>query len=129
MRGIVEGSERYATEVALRTRDVVADFTPIDTGRASGSWNLSVGRPDRETLPANFNQSRDPTIATNAPLLGKIDVEGFRLGQTFWISDNVEYIEFLEAGSSRQAPAGMVGVTMARMRGEVGSIPFAIRVR
>lgn len=125
-KGIEQGAENYTARVALRTRDVVADRTPIDTGRASGSWNLAAGTPDTSTLPENFNQSRDASIALNAPLLGRIDINGFRLGVPFFVSDHVPYIGFLENGSSRQAPNGMVGVTLAQMASEVGSIPFRI---
>ena len=33
-----------------------------------------------------------------------------------WISNNVDYIEFLEHGSSQQAPEGMLAVTIEELR-------------
>lgn len=128
-KGIVAGAEQYASIVALRTRDVVADRTPIDTGRASGSWNLSVGQPDPSTLPENFNTDRDASISLNAPFLGRVDIAGFSLGVPFWVSNNVDYIGFLEAGSSRQAPSGMVDITMSTIARQAGAIPFSIKVK
>ena len=33
-----------------------------------------------------------------------------------WLSNNLDYILFLEEGSSRQAPQGMVAVTVQELR-------------
>ena len=89
--------------------------TPVDTGRARGNWQISIGQPIFDEI--ELDQAQD--IA-----LSDIGNEGVRAAQVLqnlnpfevvWISNNVPYIEFLEEGSSRQAPQGMVAETFSEL--------------
>lgn len=93
--------------------------TPVDTGRARGNWNISVGNPDGSTDPSK-------TSAQYKSASGVPEPKG---DESIYISNNLPYIETLEYGGypnppksgtgktvngfSKQAPNGMVGVTLA----------------
>lgn len=92
--------------------------TPVDTGRARANWNISAGRPDT-SVTENTRTTPKPKTAMPNP-------EG---DESIFISNNLPYIETLEYGGypknpkggngktingySKQAPEGMVGVTLA----------------
>lgn len=77
--------------------------TPVDTGRARGNWNISVNNADTST-----NENQKTPQYTNYSQAPKT-VED----QSAYISNGLDYIEGLEYGRSKQAPEGMVGVTLA----------------
>ena len=92
--------------------------TPVDTGRARANWNISVGSPD---LTTTEETRKSPKPMKN--MAGNLDDE------SIFISNNLPYITTLEYGGypnppkkdggktvngySKQAPEGMVGVTLA----------------
>lgn len=92
--------------------------TPVDTGRARGNWNVSVGSPDTSTTENTQPQFKSAESLPNP-----------NGDETIFISNNLDYIEKLEYGGypnppkggkgktvngfSKQAPNGMVGVTLA----------------
>jgi len=92
--------------IALDALNRLVSKTPVKTGRARGGWQAGIGttptgqtdRWDRDghrTISAGSDvggQSKDPVRCV--------------------IANNVEYIERLEHGHSRQAPEGMLGVTL-----------------
>lgn len=92
--------------------------TPVDTGRARANWNVSVGSPDISTT--------EETRKSPKPKDSMPDANG---DESIFISNNLPYITTLEYGGfpnppkkdggktvngySKQAPNGMVGVTLA----------------
>lgn len=92
--------------------------TPVDTGRARSNWNVSVGSPDLSTTE---DTRKKPKLKDKMP-----DPNG---DESIFISNNLPYITKLEYGGypnppkkgsgktvngySKQAPEGMVGVTLA----------------
>lgn len=90
----------------------VIKMTPVDTGRAKGNWQCSIGSPitsqterlDGSKLGStNGSDSFDDVVKT---------VKG--TGHVVWLSNNVPYIQRLEYGSSKQAPSGMVRLSLQR---------------
>ena len=67
--------------------------TPVDTGHARGQWQ--VGRS-----------------LHHSPGKGDTDASWVKAGDTIFISNNTEYILPLEYGRSKQAPHGMVRVSV-----------------
>lgn len=82
--------------------------TPVDTGWASNNWWLSVGSPARENtgLPGKDGslEGRDTKAQQSAADVFSWD---FSKG-SIYISNNVPYINRLNNGWSKQAPAGFV---------------------
>jgi Tfp pilus assembly protein FimT len=84
--------------------------TPVDTGRARGNWQVTLGTPAEGKLETT-DQNGSDTIQKGVAVL-----DGLPPFQCVWISNNLEYIEFLEDGSSQQAPHGMVRLTVTQLR-------------
>ena len=95
--------------------------TPVDTGRARSGWNIAVDHPDR-SVPAPIEHTDMQTGKAPSPAAGEIRAAevGTALAalkpgdyRPVWISNNLPYIVELEKGHSRQAPAGMVALSIA----------------
>lgn len=106
--------------VTLQVHEGCVLKTPVDTGRARGSWGISLYTPGTYELPEGDIWGVDGGTAmarAQQHVLGQIDEE-----QPFletWVYNNLEYIEALENGHSQQAPAGMVAITMAEVEAEI----------
>jgi hypothetical protein len=96
-------------KIAMETLSRVVLRSPVDTGRFRGNWTVSVGGPSDETLDV-FDKSGGPTIAR-----GSAAVTGVEGLQVVWIQNNLPYANRLENGWSKQAPAGMVALTVAEI--------------
>jgi hypothetical protein len=96
----------------------IVEKTPVDTGRARGNWNISVGSPDEST-----------SNSTGAKFSSPKSLPEPNGDESIFITNNLPYITKLEYGGypdppkkdggktaggfSKQAPNGMVGVTLA----------------
>ena len=78
--------------------------TPFDTGRAAASWNASLNGANLRTQPdeVQFGGREDAAQA------GEVNLQGIKMGDDIHISNSLSYIRRLNAGWSRQAPAGFV---------------------
>lgn len=101
-RRMPDNVDKIVKQAAIAVDQAVVLATPVDTGRARGGWQVGLGGPSTEDLGL-LDQSGAAAIArNNGAILTR------RLGQDIFISNNVEYIGFLNEGSSSQAPAGFV---------------------
>ena len=106
---------RVGAVVRLTALDIfnrVTKKTPVDTGRARAGWNLAIGHADLSVPPEGQENYPAPT-----PKLGRIEA-----GDTVVLSDNVPYIGELENGHSKQAPAGMVRLSIEETKTAMGGI-------
>lgn len=72
-------------------------YTPVDTGRARAAWLLAGGSPSRFVPYAPEGTYPPP----EPPAISVV------LGETYYLTNNVVYIEALDKGHSRQAPTGI----------------------
>lgn len=93
---------RETQEVALLAHEGVVTRTPVDTGAARASWVVSVGAPSDAVPGIGQGSGAGPVLAMRRPDL-------------VYIQSNIEYIGALENGHSKQAPRGMVAVTVAEI--------------
>jgi len=100
--------ETLVRKVALDAFSEVILKTPVDSGRARASWGVGVG-----TVNAGPTNGADKTgqIAIAAAASAAV---GMQVGQVITLASNLPYIERLEYGYSKQAPAGMVRLTAQR---------------
>lgn len=84
--------------------------TPVDTGRARNGWNITIGVPS-ETVPPEGKYSM-PNIAQH----GLETIISVTPDQVIYITNRVHYIEKLNGGSSRQAPARFVELAAERVQ-------------
>ena len=79
-------------------------------GRFRGNWQFSIGTPAEGEL-----DQVDPAGGVTLAKL-RLQVEQLTIGQTAYIVNNLPYAVPLEYGHSKQAPGGMVRITLARFQ-------------
>ena len=94
--------------VATEAGQSVINLTPVDTGRALSNWNAGINAPDDV-----YRETEDPLDSkTSARLAGEF--KSLKFGDTAYITNATPHVPFLEYGSSKQAPNGMIRITFAR---------------
>jgi hypothetical protein len=135
VRVVVQGLEQFIERIIIKlTLDIVANLkrapseggTPVDTGWARANWVPPIG------VPFDGLAGRRDNVTGAVQGGAEASIPTYRLGRRVWISNNVPYIERLNAGSSKQAPAGFVQaaiqkailVDLRRGLGVSGARPF-----
>jgi hypothetical protein len=113
VQAFVKAAEGRANEVvrkaALGILANVVTASPVDTGRFRGNWQVGLGERPSCTVEAEDKDGSGTVTREGAKL------EGVKLGETVFISNNLPYARRLEFGWSEQAPKGMVRVTLAQV--------------
>lgn len=97
--------------ISLNVLRSLVTMTPVDTGRAKGNWFVSSSERSNRSI-SEFRRARQAIAAGTATIHNIINDRY----PTVAISNNLPYIEKLEQGSSDQAPAGFVELTLQRIR-------------
>jgi len=97
--------EADTRKIGLQLLQVLLVSTPVDTGYARGNWQVDFG-----TISPRVEGSRD--APPGVPTGGQIAIWQISAGPII-IHNSVEYIEFLDAGSSAQAPQGIIDPAIA----------------
>jgi len=103
--------EQIVRLTAAKIEEKVVQRTPVDTGRARASWNMSEESIDGSVKPEG-NYGAPPATAVGA-LSGK---------KVIYISNNLDYIVPLEYGHSGQAPQGMAAIALAEVMAELKAL-------
>lgn len=99
--------------------------TPVDTGFARSNWRVGIGRVPSGTIPAHAPGSKLGISEAGNAAVAIYDAANvlakYKNGQEVFISNNVNYIALLNAGSSSQAGAYFIeraiAAGMASVRG------------
>jgi hypothetical protein len=94
---------------AVETIGRLVDRTPVDTGAAKFHWFVRA-QPDEV-----FDKARTDPSGQQPKQRAKRDVKIFRIGWMLWLVNSAPYMTYLERGSSKQAPAGVVAITLAEV--------------
>lgn len=97
-----------ATVLTMGNNIILA--SPVDTGRFRANWHVTFDIPDRVIFD-DVDRVGAETSATAAAAM-----TDFELGQVAYFINNLPYAIPLEYGHSKQAPAGMVRVEVARFQ-------------
>lgn len=94
-------------KIALDVFRRVIMKSPVDTGRFRGNWQVAIGNIPAGTLAID-DKSGTATMA-------KVTAATMRLnaGEVIHLVNNLAYARALEYGHSKQAPNGMVRLTLA----------------
>jgi allantoicase len=96
--------------IAMDSLRGVVQKSPVDTGRFRGNWIVSVDSPNlTETQQTDVNGSA--TINKGMAAIEAFDINNSRI----YIQNNLPYGNRLENGWSKQAPNGMVALTLSEM--------------
>jgi hypothetical protein len=102
-------------KVALDVGQSVVQMSPVKTGRFRANWYPGIGYAQTITT-AETDTTGGKSIARITGLQ-----QSMFAGQVVFISNSLPYSVRLENGSSKQAPNGMVRVTVERFQGIVNS--------
>jgi hypothetical protein len=117
--------------VALEIFRRVIFKTPVDLGGARANWQASIGSPASGTLDTVDKDGNATVAKANAVIAAA------KSGDTIYLANNLEYIVKLEDGGypdgpktvggfSRQAPAGMVALTVQEFAQVVNQISVEV---
>lgn len=106
-------AELVVRKVALDVGSRVVQRSPVDTGRFRANWQYGVGQPNVK-ITEQTDAGGTATIARIATAAASA-----RLGEVIYLSNSLPYALRLEAGYSKQAPAGMVGITVMEFQAAV----------
>lgn len=89
-------------------------------GRFRGNWLVTIGGPSQGTI-SRVDPSGSETIDD-----GTATIRTLESGETIYIMNNLPYAQRLEYGWSKQAPAGMVRLTVAEFQAIVADAARAV---
>ena len=102
INGRIDNKIRAATSEVFSN---IIQMTPVDTGRARGNWQCTIGAPF-------IGEDASGSVMKANNVIPR------RAGSVVYLTNNVPYIGRLEYdGHSRQAPNGMVRVSVALFEG------------
>jgi len=127
LKEIVDKEIQNKSEVLIdKTQDLFFDIckgTPIKTGHARKNWFMKVDEPDSKIISKEENEdiSRSQAIREAEKDNEKAADIKFNIKEndSIYIYNNVPYIRKLEDGSSKQAPSGMVALSLAKFSREM----------
>jgi len=105
----------FHKKIVLEALTRIVLKTPVRTGRARGNWQTTVGSPatgEIAQVESSGGADDSVTIQQGLKVLSTLPPNSI-----VWISNNVEYIVYLEMGHSEQAPAGMVALSIEELKG------------
>lgn len=102
----------FLREFTLDVAQEIVERNPVKTGFSRASWYVTLGgapgsHPQQPAAAAQVNYSG--VFATLSATLQNV-----KPSDTIWLSNNASYIQKLEYGGSKQAPEGMVRITLSR---------------
>lgn len=108
--------ELAVRKIALDVFKEVILMSPVDTGRLRGNWQVAIGSVASGTVEID-DKAGTATIS-------KVQAETMKLqvGQTITLVNNLPYARPLEYGHSKQAPGGMVRLTVQKWQPIVEAI-------
>lgn len=114
VEGNVERAVKDCAQAVLRS---VVEATPVDTGTARSNWTPELDRAFEGLFPARVPGTKGSTADANAvatieagaPVIEAFDI---RTNREIHITNNAGYIQALNDGHSKQAPADFVRLAM-----------------
>jgi hypothetical protein len=100
------------------TLEVYREITlrnPVDTGYSRSNWNMAVATPDTHVSGQKPEKgAKMPPKPVDNAVLAAIDGK-----QKSFVTNSLDYIRFLEEGSSQQAPSGFIAIALAKVEAKV----------
>ena len=98
--------EQTVRGTLLSLSSAIIKDTPVDTGRLRSNWMPSIGSPDSTQGAAT---SEADTISKVASTTASI-----KMGDTFYLTNNLPYAAAIEYGHSKRFPEGMLRKNVAK---------------
>jgi hypothetical protein len=98
------------TKIALEAWTKLTDRTPVDTGRAKASWTIKESSPS--SVVPEPGDYFDP----------ELPAKNYQGKKSVFVTTALDYVSFLNDGTSDQAPAGFVEIVLAEIEVELEHI-------
>lgn len=125
-RAVQKDINRLSVDIASNIAYEVAKRTPVDTAYARANWITSL-KPTNDVLmpykayPSRYRRNRRGNLGKGGSFTERVNSWGVRNQAAsalirkepeddVYITNNTPYIGFLDKGTSKQAPAGFVGM-------------------
>ena len=115
--------------VNLAQKKIVLDLlagvvrrTPVDTGRARGNWQLSIGKPEEQEKVQKIPHFSVVWLSNNLPYIEVLEFGKFTPKNPGPSKDHRKKRKgktWVKGGYSVQAPKGMLRVTLAQVESEL----------
>ncbi|MFY0682614.1 MAG: HK97 gp10 family phage protein [Thalassovita sp.] len=107
-------------KIALELFSRVILRSPVDKGRFRANWQVAVG-----SIPSGILELEDKS---GTATVSKADAAsaGLKAGDVIYLVNNLPYAQLLEDGSSKQAPAGMVGLSVQEFQQIAKQVGFEL---
>ena len=99
-------AELVVRRAALDIGGQLVDRSPVDTGRFKNNWQTGIGGIDKSTSAAADLGGAGAMARLAA------QVAAWKPGQSIFVSNSLVYAYRLETGWSKQAPSGIVRLTV-----------------
>lgn len=110
-------------KIALDMFSRVIQKSPVDTGRFKSNWQVAIGSAPTGTLggtSTGLSSKLAEVTITGVTDNGGSVIDGLRAGEIIYLVNNLAYARALEYGYSKQAPNGMVRLTLLEYSSVVG---------
>lgn len=115
-RKVIKPLEKRVRAVAIFLDSELVNTTPVDTGRARMNWQVGLNTALTGIIPWSDESKKDTSFIPARQNDAIKGISGYKVTDTIYISNNLPYIETLNAGSSKQAPAGFVQNAIQRAK-------------
>jgi hypothetical protein len=107
-------------KIAIEVARSLIEMSPVDTGRFRANWQVGIGKID-ETTTEETDKVGGSTLARlteeiGSPIGPSKSRSTYLQDSVIFITNNLPYAQALEDGHSKQAPNGMVKITVARFQ-------------
>lgn len=106
---------KIATTAAIHS--YLLDDTPVDTSKALSNWVVTEEEPWGIEIEAHHEGVLGSTQAASiaeAKIAARNVYSRVKPGQSLFISNNADYLNDLNQGSSKQAPAGFIETSILK---------------
>lgn len=103
LKRVGDKADLVVRKVAIELQTSMIEKSPVDTGRFRSNWACGIGAVNTSIA----NQAGADAKGQTATAL-----QGWKPGQTIYLSNSLPYARRLEFGWSQQAPSGMVRLSV-----------------
>ena len=110
---VIKGSEEVVRAAAISLFSEIIKRTPVDTGRLRGNWQASLESPATGKL-----STVDKAGITSINKV-KQKASEFKVNDIIYLTNNLEYAQYIENGTPHIIPFGMVKTTLRDFRATI----------
>jgi len=103
LKRVGDKAELVTRKVAIELQTAMILKSPVDTGRFRANWACGIGAVNTSIANQPGADAKGQTATA---------LQGWKAGQTIWLTNSLPYARRLEYGWSKQAPSGMVRLSI-----------------